>query len=113
METVRVAGSVTRFKGAPVAVSALLKRLDDGGIEMSILDSALRWDVPAASATILTPFFESSVRRLDVERALESRRTVFNFRYTDGDGVERSATIVLAGRQPVATGSSTFLGPST
>ena len=104
MEVVNVSGSVTRFKGSPVEVRALLQGREDGGIEVSILDSVLHWEVPAESVTAFAPFFSAKERRLDVDRATDPNKTVLNFHYVSDDGEKTTASVVVTRGQLVRIG---------
>lgn len=104
MEAVNISGSVTRFKGSPIEVQALLQGTENGGIAVSILDSVLCWEVPAESATTLAPFFKARDRRLDVDRATDTNKTVLNFKYVADDGEKRTESVVMTRGQLVKMG---------
>ena len=104
MDAVNVAASVTRFKGSPVAVRASVQRNEGGLVEVSIVDSVLRWVVPTASSAALEPFFEAEVHSLDVDRATDPNKTVLSFNYIGEDGREAIVTVALTRGQLILAG---------
>ena len=104
MDSVSVAANVTRFKGSPVAVRASVQRNEEGGVEVSIVDSVLRWAMPAVAAAGLGPFFEAEGYSLDVDRATDPNKTVLNFKYVAEDGRETTVPVVLTRGQLILAG---------
>jgi len=99
VEDVNVAASVTRFKGSPVAARALLRREENGGVAVGIVDSVLSWEVPAADAAMLTPFLEATERRLDVDRATDPNKTILNFTFVDDAGKKTISVVLTRGQR--------------